>query len=160
MSRIETGPQSIGAASSVGKGGFAVSGSCGSFTTTSSTYVDVTNLSVQLETTGKPVELKLINNGSGRASFGIQADFDVFTIGTAYFAFRNASTVIAEYEMSFSATQNLDGLTFKLPASALSHIDAAAAGTYTYFLQAKLVSGTGGATVYVSNCVLTAYELT
>lgn len=157
---IDAYTRSIG--SSVGVRGVAVSGSCGSFTTTSSSYVDVTNLSVQIVTSGRPVELKLINNGSGQASFGIQADFDSATSGIAYFAIHNGTSVVAEYEMAFTATQNLDGLTLKLPASALSHTasgSSAAAGTYTYKIQAKLVSGTGGATVYVSNCVLIAYEI-
>lgn len=44
---------------SVGIGGVAVSGASGVFTTVSATYVDVTNLLVQITTSGRPVKLML-----------------------------------------------------------------------------------------------------
>lgn len=57
--------------SSAGAGGIALSASCGNYTTTSTSFVNVTNLSVALTTTGRPVQLMIVPDGTtNAAAFG------------------------------------------------------------------------------------------
>lgn len=52
-----------------GVGEVAVSGSSGAYTTTSSTFSNITNLSVTITTLGNPVRIFMISDGSGNGAF-------------------------------------------------------------------------------------------
>lgn len=120
--------------------GQQISSSSGIFTTTSfASFVPVTNLSVTITTSGRPVMLMVQADGTGSAS-----SFECVS-HPGVLAF-------------FRGTTNLGSAA--LPASQvpgfMSYLDVVAAGTYTYTLQAKVVSG---GTLGVSFAVLVAYEL-
>lgn len=106
-------------------GNYAVSSSCGSFSTTSTTLVDVTNLSVTLTTTGRPILVKVIPDAIGESSIGIVTP----TLGVVNFEFYRDSTKIGNHVIL--AQDDL-----KLPTS-LFTVDFPSPGTYTFKLKAK-----------------------
>lgn len=131
--------------SSTALGGVSVSSSCDAFSTASTSFVDVTNLSVSLTTGGGPVMLMLVSDGTGGASRG---QVSASTVGQI--AFLRAAGGIGFYEFGNSGIA-----TTTVPAASVTYIDAVAAGTYTYKVQAKVVTGTG---VSVGRVKLVAYE--
>jgi hypothetical protein len=126
--------------------GQQTSSSSGSFSTTSTSFTDVTNLSVSITTTGRPVIVAVVAN-PGSSNCNIQKS-TAGTAGANFKILRDAST-ITDFRL-LGADQ------CSIPPSSLSTIDAPAAGTYTYKVQAKADSS---ATASVVNCVLIAYEL-
>jgi hypothetical protein len=126
--------------------GQQISASCGSFSTTSTTNVDVTNLSVTITTTGRPVMLKLIADGTTGHSYIQQATANTRSV----LEFIRDSTAIGNYYLGS------DGTIILVPSPSISMLDIPAAGTYTYKLQAKVV---GGGTSSVFNTKLAAFEL-
>ncbi len=128
----------------VGAGGVAVSNSSGSFSTSSGSYVDVTNLTVTIITLGNPVVLKLVAGGTS-------GDESIITLsGISTLKFLRGATSLPEYNMSNVST----GGTVSIPSSAIQYMDIPAAGTYTYKLQAKST-----ASVDINYAKLVAYEL-
>lgn len=127
--------------------GQQISSSCGTFLINSTSFTNVTNLSVSITTSGRPVCIALQSDGTGSAaSIGINVN------GTTQFSFLRGATEIARVAViSSSGTASLF-----VPSSSFSHIDQPAAGTYTYKMQAQTSSGT---TANVNNSVLVAYEL-
>ncbi len=137
-----------GAASTAVLGGIAISTACGIFQTTSTTYTDVTNLTVTLTTAGRPVMLSLIADGSHAAYWGPAS-------GTAaqyaQFGYHRGASAIGEY-----LTQSAPNTTL-LSVAAPSFVDIIAAGTWTY--KVRLQSSNVGATVGMNFYKLVAYEL-
>lgn len=119
----------------VGTGGVAVSADCGNVTLTTS-FVDVTNWSVTITTSGRPVYIGLINGtfstGSGNT--------------TAIALYRDVTAVAAA-----TVTASLE------PVSIFWTLDAVAAGTYTYKIQAEKVLSSPACAI--GNGKLVAYEL-
>ncbi len=118
----------------LGAANYSLSSSCGAFSyiNETSSYTDVTNLSVSITTTGRPVEVYAVSDNSGNSSYWetlgggsnnvfIKALRGVTEIGII--GINNGST-------AFAATS---------PAAAY-FIDFPAAGTYTYKLQARGVT--------------------
>lgn len=147
--------------STVGIGGVAISSSCGNFSTSSSSPVNVTNLSVTITTNGNPVQLKLIYDGSGGTNAGIVGAFvNASASGNvAKVYLLNGATVIDQtlvalsYVPSSAISGNYD---ITLPSSSVSHMDFPAAGTYTYKVQ---ISGDGVSTAFLTFSKLVAYEI-
>lgn len=139
---------------SVGLGGFAISASCGSFSTANSSATDVTNLSVEIVTGGKPVFVGLISSNNFGAELGVRASAGA-TSAANFWIDRGGSTV-ARFGLSVSAT-GATGTITSVPASSLIHYDIVAAGTYTYKAQASLTTGTSA---LVTDAKLVAYEIT
>jgi hypothetical protein len=112
------------------------------FTTTSTTPVDVTGMTLSITTTGRPVWVGLIadpDNASLGSTVGISAN-------TGFYIIKRGATIVSTLTISVTA----------IPCGAVWHIDTPAAGTYTYKLQANVATtGTLGATY----CKLVAYEL-
>ena len=133
---------------SVAARGVAISSSCGNFSTTSGTLVNVTNLSVTIVTTGNPVVIQLISDGSGNRSI-ISAQSGVF----ATLAILNGSTVISETQLSMGAA---GATSISIPPGAVNTVDFPSAGTITYKVQIAASSSTA----QVAYCKLVAYELT
>lgn len=137
---------------SVSAGGIAVSTSSGSFSTTSASYVNVTNLSVTLVTTGRPIWVGLV---SDNVSSG--AELVVFlNTGNAIgiFQFLRGATVVGVQNVQVSGTGSVVSA---VPSGSLYCLDIVSAGTYTYTLQA--LSAITGANVSVRNSLLVAYEI-
>jgi hypothetical protein len=126
--------------------GQQVSASCGGFSNSGAVEVDVTNLTVTLTTTGRPVILMLIPDGASSASFG-----NPTTAGTLYID-RGGSN-IAQWGSSNSNGTWL-GSNF-IAGNGIVYIDPVAAGTYTW----KIRVNPNGANMSLSNFKLVAYEL-
>lgn len=120
-----------------------LSSSSGSFSTGSSSYVDATNLTCTITTSGRPVIIQLVPDGSS-ASYIYN---DSSSSGVSLDILRDV-TEIAAYSLSSSRT----------PASGIVAYDAPAAGTYTYKVRAArdvLVAGN----TYIMNSKLLVVEL-
>lgn len=142
---------------SVGVGQVAISGSSGGFTTTSGSYVDITNLSVTLVTSGRPVMVGLIPAPGVLASGYLQVSIGNNTNADALLRLlRNGSDIMDTEMSSLISPQPSSNHTLDLPPSCVQYIDAVAAGTYTYKMQAAVSLNTTFAASFLS---LFAYEL-
>lgn len=143
---------------SVGTGGVAISTSSGVYTFTTS-VAQVTNLSVTIITSGRPVRLALIAGSASASSSGIlkmQSSTTTASSPTVYF--RRASSDLAKHTMTTN-TANANTTIVQIPASAFEFIDVVAAGTYTYTVFASIAATTGGAAASFDEVKLVAYEL-
>ena len=127
--------------------GQQVSSSCGNFTTASDAYVSVTNLSVTITTSGRPVMVMLQADGTNSAS-SLYTPFAGNTILVQIL--RGASSVSISYIGASVDT----GLI--VPPSSILVLDTPSAGTYTYSVN---VLATASESIYINNAVLVAYEL-
>lgn len=120
------------------------SSSCSAFSTTSTSLVDVTNLSITITTNGRPVMIILRPNHSSQES-------TIYVNGSnhgVYHLFRD-STFVGGGFMPGSGLQGSCPTVF--------YESSLAAGTYTFKIQAKV---TGAATTLsMSNYTLVAIEL-
>jgi len=131
--------------------GQQISSSSGNFnvTNSSTTFADVTNLSVTITTSGRPVFVSLISDGSDED--GSSGNI-ISTSSAAKFRFRRGSTTIAVFSIGVS------GEVGKVPSSSFMHIDTPSAGTYTYSFQHASATGTSvGRNVGYTKLI--AYEL-
>lgn len=132
--------------------GQQISSSCGAFTTSATGPSSITNLSVTITTTGRPVYLMLIPDGTSNSA-------------SIYFA--PASSVIPKILISrdggstyFYTSSLLAGPSTNnilLPPGCISTVDITSANTYTYTVYAAIASGSG--TWNISYCKLIAFEL-
>jgi hypothetical protein len=138
--------------------GQQLSSNSNSFSGTSTTWANITDLVVTLTSTGRPIMLLCIA-GSSNAKWGISR----VAVG--------AGTTFGELRIAVSgdATANIAvtrfgghtaGSTTDLyyPPSIYSHIYVPAAGTYTFQIQYQ-VNGGSGDTLYATDMQLVAYEL-
>lgn len=129
-----------------------VSNSSGGFTTSSSTPVDVTNLSFNITTTGRPVFVFLQPAGStssGKVSSnGISGD----TNNGILYLLRDG-TIIAQFAIDNSVQGVLHSVSF--PPSSVMYLDTGAdANVHTYKIQASASLNQ----IEVANCKLVAFE--
>lgn len=135
-------------------GGMAISNSSGSFNTASTSYVNVTNLSVTLTTGGNPVDVRLISDTSGAIS-NIS-----LTSGSALqgkIQLLNNGSVIHQSEIQSTGSVNLNSL--NIPVSSFNQVDTSVSGipgTYTYTVQIALISGNS---IFLTNARLCAFEI-
>jgi hypothetical protein len=135
--------------------GQQISASSGAFGTNSNTLTPVTNLSVTLTTSGRPVMILLQSDSSGSECY-IGAATSTTSPAIGQFYFYRGATQLAN---SYLQTQNAPATTtssITVPPSSMTFLDTPAAGTYTYTFQ--VVAG-AAASVQVQYCVLAAYEL-
>jgi hypothetical protein len=133
--------------------GQQASSSSGFFSTSSTTFVNVTNLSVTLTTTGRPVMLMFQPDGSVNSAslgfvgtYGSTVSFQLLRDGTAI----NTSS-FNWYDGAVSTIVN-----FYVPPGGLNYLDTgASSGSHTYQLQVKTTSNTANA-IWI---VMVAYEL-
>lgn len=135
--------------------GQQLSGSSGSFTTTSTVYIDITNLTVTLTTTGRSVSLGLISDQgvlsyifvepSGGTPVGVSGQIKLVRVIT--------DLSIQRYGAGGAAAA---GVAAVFPVSSFNYIDSPSAGTYTYKIQA--LAG-GGSRISVIAAKLIAFEL-
>lgn len=131
--------------------GQQVSSSSGTFTSSSTSLVAVTNLTVTITTSGRPVMLLVQSDGSGNnAVFG--ASNSTATSWTWVYTLNRGATEIARVLCGNYPTVNQS--TF----SGLPHmLDTPTAGTYTYTVKVGL--STANTTISAQRLVLMAYEL-
>lgn len=136
--------------------GQQVSSSCSNYTSAATSNTDVTNLSISITTTGRPVFVGLISDGSGNISnILINPTAGTTVIRTFFLFVRDASTV-SEQELGHVVNTSGSTQAIRAPVSSLWHIETPAAGTYTYKLQIRNAADTG---VGVNYAKLIAYEL-
>lgn len=113
----------------------------------------VTNLSVTITTTGRPVKLELISDGSGNACY-----FNLGALNNTYggLVFNRDSTEISRNEIGLRIDGGSGGNDLRVPCSSFSHIDVPSSGTYTYTVR-YYRPGFSGISVYYAKLV--AYEL-
>jgi hypothetical protein len=131
--------------------GQQASASSGSFATSAGAFVDVTNLTVTITTTGRPVYVAL-QSAAGVGSSVIGATSVSGTGPYASFRILRDATTIAWHDVK-ADDSGTSGNIF-VPASIVA-IDAPGAGTYTYKVQAMNVSDSA----HVEYAKLVAYEL-
>jgi hypothetical protein len=134
--------------------------------TTSISVSSVTNSSITLTTSGRPVQLYLISDGTSSGNFPdgiktagtISATSVVNATGGAV-QFIRASTAIAEYSINQYGTKDpaTSYCTIVVPASSFSFVDVVPAGTHTYSL--KFFSQFSTSTFVIEKCKFVAIEL-
>ena len=150
MSAFTPTAQGITRAMMAAVGQFA-SNASGAFNTSSGTFGSVTNLSGTLTTTGRPVMLFLQPSGSGASRFfAINTAGDIATMQVRLL--RNGSTVLAQTQVSINASTN----NAEIDTADIQYLDIVSAGTYTWSIEAKLVTGTNSG---VEHFQLVGYEL-
>lgn len=127
-------------------GGVAVSASSGAYA--NSGTVPGTVVTCTITTTGRPVFIGLMDDGTASDSY-LQQNSSGGTAGLI--SILRGATPISESQIGV-ANQNMF-----VPPGAVFAIDFPTAGTYTYNLTAVLNSP--GGTVHVNNCSLVVYEL-
>lgn len=135
---------------------YQLSSSSGSYSLTGTTSItDVTNLSVSITTTGRPVFVGLISDGTGVQSTIVYSDTQVQLSPELYFyrGATNISTQSFAQRVGGSSVYSFTGV----PVSAVSHIDIPSAGTHTYKFSVRSTAST--AIMEVLNAKLIAYEL-
>lgn len=129
-----------------------ISPSSGIFTEGSTSVVDVPGVSCTITTSGHPVQLCLISDGTPLVSGSPNACFELIGSGAqAYIIFAKDGVAIGSYNYQLTGTTSI------FPASVFSMIDTPAAGTYTYKLQIKPDAGSSSMTVVYLKLV--AYEI-
>lgn len=134
--------------------GQQVSSSCGDARQTGSAYADVTNLTVTITTTGRPVKIMTVSDGSGTASRAAVPQGLGKGIGVKLIRVLSGSpTEIGTYSLvGFGSAATTSQELF-----CLNHLDAPSANTYTYKLQQSSTdNATLGGLQYMK---LVAYEL-
>lgn len=126
-----------------------ISSSSGSFTTTSTSAVDVTNLSVTITSSGRPVCIAL--------SGGTLSSSSTSTTPVSYIEVVRGGSVLDTTRLQYNVSSAFSTAAIIIPASSLSYFDVQAAGTYTYKI--RVYSFTSGTTTNVDNAKLVAYEI-
>lgn len=124
---------------------YSKSSSSGSFSTSSTSLVDVTNLSVSLTTNGRPIQILLTNSdNTNGGSFSYVGSWSM-----EYFVLRDGAKIAGSSITSDGGGSSVVPLTSFFD-------DGASAGSHTYKVQMKVnTSGTGSA----GNICLVVYEL-
>jgi hypothetical protein len=144
--------------------GQQLSSACTSWDTTSTSFGDVTNLSVSITTTGRPVLLALVQSDTSSTAYvsGENVSSAQTHAYSGEWQILRGASVVARQTVGASYGNVTDGSKSRLlgsfiPLSAISAYDTGAvAGTYTYKLQFK---ATSGAEINVVNVKLMAFEL-
>jgi hypothetical protein len=147
-----TGTVSTGRAVAVG---MQTSASSGAFSTSSLTIVPITNLTVTLTTSGRPIVITTLYDGSGGTNAGY---YDLVSTAAV------VSTAQVQIAVTGGATATI-GTTFmggsftemRFPNSSYFHVYTPPAGTYTLQMQVKVLQST--LTFTAASMVMIAYEL-
>ncbi len=135
--------------------GQQLSTSCGAFSTTSSTAVDVTNLTVTITTSGRPVVIALVDDTTGVSSVSVSRANNEMA---GRINFVRASTTFYSGYIHVKAV-GATAVQQEVPVSSFWTVDPAAAGTYTYKVQALCDYSTNSPVLNINNAKLIAYEL-
>lgn len=131
--------------------GQQISSSSGNFSTSSLSLVNVTNLSVTITTTGRPVWIGLMPDGAGLSGLAV-VNSTGFVSMFAEFVILNGSTAIATTEVQGNAIASVT-----VPVGSLWVIDTPSASTITYTVQASMSASATSAVCKFAKLV--AYEI-
>lgn len=147
------------AGTSVAERGVAISANSGNYIRTNSSYQQVTNLSVTITTSGRPV-MVMLTGGSSSTDGYLRVDKNGAAAVTGVLALLRAkrdTTVISETQL-FLGYPSATGLyAYRIPPSSFAHVDSPAAGTYTYTIEAR--SSSTNDTIWVEYVSLVVFEL-
>jgi hypothetical protein len=149
VTQSKLSPRNIG--TNVVPGGVAVSDSSGNFSGGSG--VDVSNLAVTIVTTGRPVFVGLIADGSTNTDSYIGMQGNVY--GDVTIGLSRDSSIISRQSFHTGDAGQTSYSYFKAPVSVFSHVDLPPAGAHTF--KVTIISVTYSA--FVQNARLIAYEL-
>lgn len=148
---------------SVGARGVAIGTSTGTFSTTSTSFVDITNATVTITTSGRPVYIVVVPVADINFSYMQLSDSGLANVATislfADIQCLRGATNIGRHRITNSLTINtndIDDLGINIPYGSLVWVDVVSAGTYTYKLQARV--GTNNDLGF-RHANLVAYEL-
>lgn len=135
--------------------GQQVAGSSGAYTLTGgSGFFDISNGTLTITTTGRPVWIGYMNAAASGSGF-VSCSRPSNTMN-CQIKFRRAGTQISIYDLG-AASNGSTVVSTNIPCSAYQMLDVVVAGTYTYTSQAAI--GTTDTTMVVNGCKLFAYEL-
>ncbi len=140
-----------------------ISNSCGLFSVGyTADYTDVTNLSVTLVTTTRPVMIQLMPDGSGSdATLGVRTEGASQTYGAMLIAIVKDGTVIAKTQLHVESNPPGTGYynRVNVPPGAVTYLDnSRTPGSHTYKIQ--IMSATGAsALAYINYCKLMVWEM-
>lgn len=137
--------------------GQQVSSSCGTFTTTSQSSVAVTNLSVSITTSGRPVFVGLIEDGSLSSIIQISTISGTAFSNTSFLGFLRAGSLITLSEFGSGNDATAARPELLLSAGSFWYIDVVGAGTYIYSVKVNTVAS--NIQLLIQNIQLIAYEL-
>ena len=146
-------------ATSVTHLGVAISPSSGLFQVTSSTFTDITNFSVTIQTSGRPVMLQIIPSSTTSSYVSITGTNSNLILSGALKFLQGTSTLCTQGIQGGFASSTAAPVNnyIKWPPGSFVYVDTPAAGTYSYSVQMEVdFSGTVG---NVSYCKLMAREL-
>jgi hypothetical protein len=127
-----------------GTRGVAISATSGGFSTASTTFVDVTNLSVTLVTNGRPVFLTLIPGVSASDSYVLN-DYDgsgnTSRLSTSLKIVRDSTDIAFFTNTIARSPADTTWIGASFPSGGFTHVDAVTAGTYVYKVQGKANAG-------------------
>lgn len=127
--------------------------SSGSISTTSATLVDATNLTVTITTEGRPVFIRLQNDGANTGDCYIGNNGATNQVETIVALLRDGSELGRQ---SYALRAGSGTYDIRFPVSSFSHLDVVAAGTYVYKIQ---ILSTFGSTAVINRAKLVAYEI-
>lgn len=132
-----------------------VSSSSSGFSTSTTNFVTITNLSLSITTTGRAAYISLQPDGSGSAEV-LGGTGDVTSGWAAVIRLlRDGASVIGNHR--FQAAGSGGSFTSGFPVGGINWVDSGAgSGAHSYQAQIQVVAGTS---VIVQNTVLYAYEL-
>lgn len=134
--------------------GQQVSSSSGNYSTTSTLETDITNLTVTITTTGRPVVIELIPDGTTNYGYLSASTASLATTSAQFIMYRDSTKIGYFYVQDIGAAA-AHGVA--VPNSSIRFIDVVAAGTYVYKLRG-LVSNSS-MTLGCAYAVMVAYEL-
>lgn len=141
---------------------YVESSSCGTYTRTSSTYADITNLSVTF-TVGSDdsyVEVGLLPDpGSTESWFGVDCNGASASNMKAMARIRRDTTTIAVHSVRSQHEGATTAGRIRVPVSSVRQIEQPGAGTYTYTVQLKEDVSGAAVTAEMVNAKLYAREI-
>lgn len=154
--KLDSGGSETQVDAALGAVNLQTSSSSGAFSTTSTTFVDVTNMSITITTTGRPVVLMIRPHVDGVSPTGNRLEC-VDSVGATAACqlrwVRDAAQIHGQFEIRGDFPGN--NVSIQVPISALI-VDQPTAGTYTYKLQGLVGSGD---VLRVRHFQVIAYEL-
>jgi hypothetical protein len=120
---------------------YVLSSTCGVFTNGASTS-DITNLSCTITTTGRPVEIRLISDGSGNPCYVSRGSVSSGGHSVSLRLLKDGST-LKDVLTGHGARYAFDEFVIsnKTIPTGILYLDTPSSGTYTYKLQMETVSG-------------------
>ena len=138
-----------------GVGGVVISPTCGAANTSASTITLVSNLSVTLSTSGRPVRVQLISDGD--TTFGsAMGAYGPGTASNGLFQLLRGASILQVENINVTASATGGSLRIDVPVSSFGHTDVPASGVCTYTVRFRSITGSA---VFCNYAKLVAYEL-